>query len=132
MKAGSHPGDVVLYCPDQLGPAASRLLPASLKLRQYVYPDLASPQSVNWVDYAKRQESGDPYALAQQVSQLAGDHTVWLVWENGSRTLGSSCGDLVTEFTRLRGSPFVAVSRDHHISESMSLDEFDIEGAARS
>src|SRR5205085_88091 len=41
LKSQALPGDFVVYCPDQLGPATSRLLPGSL--HQEVYPTGGSP-----------------------------------------------------------------------------------------
>jgi hypothetical protein len=125
LEASSHPGDVVLYCPDQLGPSAARLLDSkSLGLKQVVYPDFASPTRVDWVDYAERMSLGDPAFVAEQVQKMAGKHTIWLVWAPGYRSIGGACGGLVEQLSVLRGPPYTAVSRDARTSESMSLEEF--------
>jgi hypothetical protein len=125
LEASSHPGDVVLYCPDQLGPSAARLLDSkSLGLKQVVYPNLASPTRVDWVDYAQRMSLGDPAIVAQQVVKLAGRHTVWLVWAPGYRSIGGACGGLVAQLSVLRGPPYTAVSREARTAEAMSLEEF--------
>jgi hypothetical protein len=124
LESSSHPGDVVLYCPDQLGPSAARLLPASLHLQQVVYPTFAPPTRVDWVDYAERMSLGDPTQVAADADQLAGHHTIWLEWAAGYRSVRSACGALVAQLGVLRGLPYIAVSRDARIAESMSLDEF--------
>jgi mannosyltransferase len=124
LRSSAHRGDVVLYCPDQLGPSAARLLPASLGLKQVVYPDFAPPTRVNWVDYASRMALGSPPVAAREAIQLAGRHAVWLVWAPGYRSIGSACSGLVAELSVLRGLPYTAVSREARTTESMSLDEF--------
>jgi 4-amino-4-deoxy-L-arabinose transferase-like glycosyltransferase len=124
LAASSHPGDVVLYCPDQLGPSATRLLPPSLHLRQVVYPTFAAPTRVDWVDYAERMSLGDPTQVATDANQLAGHHTIWLEWAAGYRSVRSACGALLAQLGVIRGLPYIAVSRDARIAESMSLDEF--------
>ena len=45
------------YCPDQLGPAVNRLLPAGRYL-QTTFPRGTGPAFVNWVDYARRGQGG--------------------------------------------------------------------------
>jgi hypothetical protein len=123
LASSSHPGDVVLYCPDQLGPSASRLLSPSLGLNQVVYPNLAPPNRVDWVDYAERMSLGDPTAVAKEVDQLARGHTIWLEWSPAYRS-ARACGAVVAQLGVIRGLPYIAVSRDTRIAESMSLDEF--------
>src|SRR5207344_950819 len=48
----AQPGDIVVTCPDQLGPALARLSPPGVRL--YGVPTLTDPARVNWVDYAQR------------------------------------------------------------------------------
>src|SRR6185295_7782174 len=48
LRAEAQPGDVVTYCPDQLGPSVSRLLPANLGLTQLTYPRATGPTFVDW------------------------------------------------------------------------------------
>jgi mannosyltransferase len=94
LRALARPGDVVAYCPDQLGPAVSRLVPNTLLLTQVTFPRFDDPQRINWVDYAQVNKAANPNVFAHQVLNLAGDHTVWLVWEAGYRTLGKDCQDV--------------------------------------
>ena len=89
IAAAARPGDVVAYCPDQLGPAVSRLLPD--RLTQVTFPRWDDPRRINWVDYAQVNAAGSPGVFAHEVINLAGHHRVWLVWESGYRTLGRSC-----------------------------------------
>jgi mannosyltransferase len=123
LASSSHRGDVVLYCPDQLGPSASRLLSPSLGLTQVVYPDLAPPTRVDWVDYKQRMALANPTVVAADVDQLARHHTIWLAWSPSYRS-ARACGAVVAQLGVIRGLPYIAVSRDARIAESMSLDEF--------
>ncbi len=86
---GGQPGDVVAYCPDQLGPDVARLLPDGYE--QLTFPDGARPEIVDWVDYGERMREADPAGFAQQVLQRAAGHTIWYVWMPGYRTLDKQC-----------------------------------------
>ena len=79
IAAESKPGDVVVYCPDQSGPAVSRLLEGVPGLKQMTFPDGDRPERVNWTDYLDRANRADGEKFVQQVFERAGDHTVWFV-----------------------------------------------------
>ena len=66
----ASPGDVVAYCPDQLGPAVNRLLPAG-RYQQTTFPRGTGPAFVNWVDYAAGRHGGPPVSFAEQLESLA-------------------------------------------------------------
>jgi hypothetical protein len=93
ISANARPGDVIAFCPDQLGPAVSRLLPSRLYV-QVTFPRFDDPARINWVDYAAANEAENPAIFARQLLNLAGEHQVWLVWEAGYRTMGQSCEEL--------------------------------------
>ena len=50
VLASAHRGDVVAYCPDQLGPAVSRELGG--RFDEVAFPRASAPEIVDWVDYA--------------------------------------------------------------------------------
>lgn len=111
IAANGGPGDVVAFCPDQLGPAVMRSLPATFDA--VTFPDLGDPRLVDWVDYADRQRSGDARRFAATLDRRAGDHTVWLVWSAGYRTLGSKCEGAASALKNLRpGGTAVVASGD--------------------
>ncbi len=87
---GARPGDVVAYCPDQLGPAVSRLLPDRL-LTQVTFPRFDDPQRINWVDYGQVNSAANPGVFANELLSMAAGHQIWLVWEAGYRTFGNDC-----------------------------------------
>ncbi len=101
LEAGVVPGDVVAYCPDQLGPAVSRLLPPGID--QLTFPRATAPQIVDWVDYATVNEAADPTPFAGMLVDRAGPGgTVWLVWAPGYRTYEDKCLALIGELDELR------------------------------
>lgn len=91
----AQPGDVVVYCPDQLGPAYSREMPAGLD--ELTYPTQASPERVDWVDYAQRNEAADVAQIAAEIRRRAGDHAIFLVWMSEYATYGQQCETLSGE-----------------------------------
>ncbi|HVM52759.1 MAG TPA: glycosyltransferase family 39 protein [Acidimicrobiales bacterium] len=100
IAAHGDAGDVVAFCPDQLGPSVTRVLPAGFD--QLTFPDGGSPRFVDWVDYEERMVSGDPAAFATALDERAAGATVWLVWSGGYRTLGASCETIADQLHRLR------------------------------
>jgi 4-amino-4-deoxy-L-arabinose transferase-like glycosyltransferase len=79
IAARAQPGDVVVYCPDQLAPAMHRLLTQrGLVLDEVVFPNGSTPSRVNWIDYGDR--AADVYPLSMASAILRGGPTnVWLV-----------------------------------------------------
>ena len=101
IEAQASPGDVVVYCPDQLGPAASRLLTGAFV--QTTYPRAIGPDRVDWVDYATVAKASRPGAFAQKVlAQTGPAHNVWLVWSPDYLTIGARCQSLESDFAILR------------------------------
>jgi mannosyltransferase len=105
-------GPLVLVCPDQLGPALSRELPAGTDIA--TYPRFDRPELVDWVDYSDRLATADPLAFAQEALRRAGDREVWLVWSGTYRTHSGTCEDLANELQRGRpaGTPVVVADPD--------------------
>ncbi|GAC1325683.1 MAG: hypothetical protein NVSMB13_09260 [Mycobacteriales bacterium] len=92
LRARIAPGDLVAYCPDQLGPSVSRLLPSGID--QVVFPTMGEPRIVNWVDYQERNRAAVVAPFAQQLQARAGAHTIWRVYADGYRTFSTKCTDL--------------------------------------
>jgi hypothetical protein len=103
LREGVEPGDVVAYCPDQLGPSVSRLLPDDMGAAHLTFPRATPPQVVDWVDYAAVNEAADPELFAQMLLARAGpDHTVWVVWAPGYRTFEDKCQGLLANLDLAR------------------------------
>lgn len=126
----AKPGDVVLYCPDQLGPSGQREMPAGL--RQLSYPRLESPDRVDWVDYATRNAANRPEEVADRLLQQAGDdHSIFVVWSGTYRTLEGQCETLMNELYTKRGTPQDLVTGEsERYYESANLKWFPPAGQA--
>lgn len=123
LREGANPGDLVAFCPDQLGPAVSRLAPAGLLGR--TFPLGGSPELVDWVDYAARNAAGRPAHFARALLAEAGPgRDVWLVWAPGYRTLGSSCLALNRDLAALRPGERVVARDARHYLERAELWRF--------
>ena len=95
LAVAGRPGDIVAFCPDQLGPAVYRLLPAG-RYDQLTFPRAIGPAFVDWVDYAKAQQAGNPGAFAARLEAMSGGtHQIWLVWAPGYQTFGVECEGLL-------------------------------------
>jgi hypothetical protein len=94
INATARPGDVVAFCPDQLGPAVYRAMTrlGLTDVKEVAYADSSGPALVDWVDYASRMQHANAADFARQLDQLAGpDHAIFLVHADGYRFLESSC-----------------------------------------
>lgn len=115
-------GDVVVTCPDQLGPATIRALPDDLVV--VGYPTLDRPTRIDWVDYSSRPPV-DPDEYAAQVLALAGpEHTVAMVWSSTYITHEGTCEALVDAFARQRPAEAVVSQNGSRYYESANLTLF--------
>jgi mannosyltransferase len=92
----AHPGDIVAYCPDQLGPAVYRLT-ASRGYYQITYPRSESPAIIDWVDYKSAIARVSTTSFVHEIQALAGSHhQIWLVWASGYQGYGTRCETIAT------------------------------------
>jgi len=126
MAPDLQPGDLVVMCPDQLGPSAHRLLPSSIA--QVTYPTFGSPDRVDWRDYEQRNAKGDPRAFAAGVVDRAtasGAHSVWLITSPGYKTFEGQCEALTTELgTRFGGAAQTVAEDADNFYEHAALFRF--------
>jgi hypothetical protein len=96
IAAHGRPGDVVAYCPDQLGPAVNRLLPAG-RYEQTTFPRGTGPVFVDWVNYAATVHAASPVAFAEHLESLAAasGRQIFLVWAGGYQAYGLKCEGIV-------------------------------------
>jgi uncharacterized membrane protein len=127
INAKAHAGDVVVYCPDQVGPATARLIRESIALRQLTFPTGASPRFVNWTDYKARNEAADPVPFARSLLSRARGSTIWYVWSPAYLTYGRKCEELLNELARARPPGRTVVPARGKI-EQLTLVEFDPRG----
>ena len=110
IESEARPGDVVAFCPDQLGPAVDRAL--DVDVARVTYPAFASPERVDWVDYEERVDAGDPVAFARELDRRADDRVVWLVSSGAYRTHGDVCARIGDELRRQRHRARLIVAED--------------------
>lgn len=101
FRASAAPGDLLVSCPDQLGPPVARLLGSAYQ--QVVYPTLGDPQRIDWVDYRARQDAADPAEVAGLVDALAGDRPLFVLLAGDYRTFEGDCEALLRSLGQLRG-----------------------------
>jgi hypothetical protein len=116
-------GDVVAYCPDQLGPSTARLLPADVV--QVTFPELAAPDLVDWTDYADRNAAASAARFASGVLGRAGTARVFLVWSGGYRTLGTKCEATVNALAAARPHTVDVTAVDGPAGERVGVKRFD-------
>jgi mannosyltransferase len=121
LRAEARPGDLVVYCPDQLGPAVHRLVQSGLT--EVTYPDFAPPEFVDWVDYKARLARTNLALFARQALLRAGSHTLWYVTSPGYTTHGATCETMTSLFAASRPLD-VRVGPDPLIYEHPGLQEF--------
>lgn len=122
LNAQARPGDVIVYCPDQIGPQTSRLL--HTPVRQVVFPNFARPKLVDWVDYRHRIKTADAQAFGARLDRLAPRNHVWLVWSLQIKPLSKACAGLIDYLVASRGVPTQPVTRHPEFSETMSLNDY--------
>jgi mannosyltransferase len=86
------PGDIVAFCPDQIGPSVYRLIDDPGQYKMVTFPRGTSPQFVDWVNYAKVVHAAKAIPFAAALQADAGTaHHIWLVWQPGYQTYGVKC-----------------------------------------
>lgn len=123
IAAQAGTDDMVVVCPDQLGPSLARALRgAEADLPLVPYPLAGDARFVDWRDYEARNAVADPEAFAKEVLERAGGGTIWLVWKGSYRTLEGQCEALVTHFGEDRSTRVMVGGSD--ALESASLFRF--------
>ena len=125
----ARPGDVVAFCPDQLGPDVYRVLSRqhTPPLKMIAYADKSGPALVNWVDYAYRMEHASGAAFAEQINRMAGpDHAIFLVRADGYRTLGNACASISDQLASFRDQTLIMAKR--RVFEGAMLFRYSTQG----
>jgi len=125
LNAAARPGDVVLFCPDQLAPSTLRLMETRGVLTMG-YPNLSVANGrVDWVDYEQKIAHRPPAVAARAAEVLAGPtHTVWLVSQTYAPGLHGRCDAIAQQLAVDRGvaeiTPVVAADI-HRYYQPMQL-----------
>ena len=112
LNQDAQAGDLVVVCPDQLGPSLMRLVKVP-GLRVVRYPDLGDPHFVDWVDYTKRLDAVSTTDVATKVLAEAGNNAIWVEWNDGYQTVGPQCGEFVAKLVAARPAATTVVTADN-------------------
>jgi mannosyltransferase len=135
INAQAKPGDVVAFCPDQLGPSVYRQIQNPSQYDMLTFPRRTGPAIVDWVDYADAVHAANPSAFADDLVKKAGStHHVWLVWEPMYQTYGIKCETIASDLLAAAsknggGGRNVVTSRPRLYYEPMNLTEFATSGS---
>jgi mannosyltransferase len=92
INARAKPGDIIAFCPDQLGPDVYRVIDHPSEYTMVTFPRGTSPAFVDWVNYAKTVHAASANVFAAKLVADAGTtHHIWLVWQPGYQTYGVKC-----------------------------------------
>jgi hypothetical protein len=107
IDAEAGPDDVVVFCPDQLGPSVMRELDTDLT--GVTYPLFNEPERVDWTDYADRHAQSSPRAFVDELmsSVVPDGGRVWLVARDGYRTVEGQCSEIAALLSAQRGTTVV-------------------------
>ncbi|MEM8706237.1 MAG: glycosyltransferase family 39 protein [Actinomycetota bacterium] len=83
------PDDIIVFCPDQLGPATTHYLDTDVERRAFPSGD---GYTVDWRNYLDRAERTDAVAFAVDAHESAGSGAVWFVGSPGYRGTDFPCG----------------------------------------
>ena len=100
IEAYGRPGDLIIYCPDQLGPSTSRVLGRGFD--QVTYPEFGKPARVDWVDYTARLKRTNTREFAKEALERAGRRNVFLVYSVTYQTHNKICPRLFNALGRVR------------------------------
>lgn len=97
IDADHEPGDIVVFCPDQLGPATHRALEADLTTLAYPRGD---GRLVDWRDYADVIAATAPEDFVAEITDAAAGNDIWIVAGFGYKSLGTSCEAIIDQLGR--------------------------------
>jgi mannosyltransferase len=126
VAGGGGAGDLVVVCPDQLGPASLRSLPSDIEA--VGLPAFDHPRRIDWRDYAERNEAADPAAAVVRILDEAGEGTVWMVLNTGYRTYEGYCEAVLGGLQGSRPAELVVTGRSSEVYEPMHLYRFPSNG----
>jgi hypothetical protein len=122
LAKSGRPGDVVAYCPDQLGPAVYRLTGPG-RFVQITFPRSSVPGLIDWIDYKKAVQDASTGSFARHVLRLASTHRIWMVWAPDYQGYGTRCEQIVGDLEVNHSVTNRVLARPAHYYEPMNLTE---------
>jgi len=115
------PGDVIIFCPDQLGPATTHYLETDVERRAFPSGD---GFVIDWRSYLDRIASTDPITFATHAHEAAGDSAVWFVGSPRYRGFDLPCSTVEATLQERRNSENVV--RLEQIFEGMYATRYGV------
>jgi mannosyltransferase len=123
LNAEAKPGDLILYCPDQLGPAVDRLL--TVRVEERTFPRFIGPERVDWINYLSVIDHTNVETFAQNaVASVGANSTIWLVWNRSYTGFGHDCGNLEAWLSYFQGPGTTLISANSDFYENEILTRF--------
>ena len=92
IDAHAKPGDIIAFCPDQLGPSVYRPWPIPAATTWSPFPGAPAPSSSTGSTTPTRWRRAIRATSRRRWSpQAGGAPPIWLVWEPGYQTYGIKC-----------------------------------------
>ena len=123
ITAQGTAGDWVAYCPDQLGPATSRMLGPGFE--QVTYPAFAPPQRVDWVDYDARLAQASADRFADELVARSAGRKIFLVYSTTYTTHKETCQQLFNGIAN-RGRVATVLTQPSEAYEGASVAQFEV------
>lgn len=120
IDGSAEPGDVVVFCPDQVGPATLRGIAGPVT--SFAYPR-GDGRFVDWQDYSETIADTGVDSFVSSVLTEAGDHDVWLVSGFGYKNLGDRCEAIINELGQNRRAQRLLAPSD--VFEPMLLTRYE-------
>lgn len=116
----AEPGDVVVFCPDQVGPATLRGIAGPVT--SFAYPR-GDGRFVDWQDYSETIADTGVDSFVSKLLAEARNHDVWLVNGFGYKNLGDRCEAMINELGQSRRAQRLLAPSD--VFEPMLLTRFE-------
>jgi mannosyltransferase len=127
LNTHAQPGDLIAFCPDQLGPSVYRIVSTPSHFQMVTFPRGIGPQLVDWVDYQNASTRGNSASFAAMLVHRAGArHRIWLAWEGNYQTFGFKCEVLSSDLQAQPGysGRMWVVNNPNTYYEPMNLSEY--------
>jgi len=125
LNAEAAAGDLIVFCPDQLGPSVSRLLRTPAERIAFPAGRGVDPARVNWVDYKQRHQNASASDFARSLdADLPATSSIWLVSFSGYLTYGESCTEMQDTFDELRGEGRELIEPSNSFYERAGLNRW--------
>ncbi|MEZ5165587.1 MAG: glycosyltransferase family 39 protein [Acidimicrobiales bacterium] len=123
LAAGVRPGDVVAFCPDQVGPATLEAL--DRQVTTFAFPR-GDGQLVDWRDYTDAVAATTAADFVDTITDAAGNHDVWLVAGLGYHGLANRCEEIIGRLDATRRPVRLVAPRP--VFEPMMLTRYEAVG----